>query len=150
MNSVIKSFDLVKTTFRGLHKTKRKRKHKHKKKDNLTIRCVPRFNKGWSLKSNKIIHKQLTYKFPFPLIPEGDIVYLGGFPHRSVKVKKIKWEKKGKHIRYKVPKYRVEFIDSKKSRRWFKEYELESLPSKLDAKIVTDSKDSNADNYNEK
>lgn len=41
--------------FRGLHKTKRPRTgkkmqtEKNKKMDHLTIRCVPRFNKGWIL-----------------------------------------------------------------------------------------------------
>lgn len=81
------------------------------------------------------------------------MVNLHNFPHKLIKVKKIKWEKKGKYIRYKVPKYRVEFIDSKEARKWLKEYELEAAAA---ATIITDNKNSeslkinNFDKNNEK
>lgn len=127
-----------------------RRKRRHKKKEHLTIKLQPLYNKGCSLKFNKIdkpIPKQFTYNFPSLLFPEGDIVLLDGFPH---KVKKIRWEKKGGYVRYKVPKYRVEFINARRARRWFQEYELQnSLPFEQQAeKPVTDSEDNNADKYN--
>lgn len=51
-----------------------------------------------------------------------------------------------------MPKYRVEFINARRARRWFQEYELEnSLPFKQQAeKPVTDSGEKNADDkYNQ-
>lgn len=125
-----------------LREIKKGHSRKNKRMGRPTIQCVPRFKEGkrwnWTKFSDWQIHKFMHiihFSFLWYWHCIGDTVYLQKNSDKSARVRKIKWEKRGSYIRYKVPKYRVEFPDLKRSPRWVQEYELKSI-----AKTVVDAK----------
>lgn len=63
---------------------------------------------------------------------KGQTVYLKTYPFQSAVIIKRAYEKKGRHIRYWMPKYRVRFYYDAEytggTRAWFGEYQLDETP----------------------
>lgn len=71
-----------------------------------------------------LISRFLLFFFHF----KGDIVYLQLYPYHKGIILKIKFEKKGRHIKYRVPTYQVELVELPGYKDWYDECKLDIAP----------------------
>lgn len=64
---------------------------------------------------------------------EGQMVYLKAYPYQAVEILNIGWERRGRYIKYMMPKYQVKFIYTDQFMEgytlWLAEHELDITPN---------------------